>query len=212
MHCPAAFHEPRADQCYALIRDYPLATLITHDEHGLCANAVPFLLHHADEGPQLHAHLARNNAQLHALRHGAPSLVVFHGPEHYISPNLYPSKAQHGKVVPTWNYVMVQVRGRAQVIDDSAWLMTLLTRLTQQQEASQAEPWQINDAPAEYIAAQLRGISGVIIDIQHIEGKWKVSQNRAYEDQQGVATGLMRMKTGQAMSQCVLQSAQAQTL
>jgi transcriptional regulator len=203
MHCPAVFRETRLEVLYQTIRAYPLATLITVDDNGPCANLVPFSLHVEGSVAQLRAHLARNNPQLQHLRAGAPVLVAFQGPQHYISPNLYPSKAEHGKVVPTWNYVMVQVRGPTQVIDTPAWLLDQVNHLTNTQEAAHHSDWQVSDAPDDFIAAQLKGIVGLTIDIAHIEGKWKVSQNRTAVDQLGVVTGLQHSTAGHTMAACV---------
>lgn len=115
---------------------------------------------------------------------------MFQGPQAYISPSFYPSKAEHGKVVPTWNYVMVQARGRLRAIDDAAWLRAFVTRLTEQHEAPRAAPWAVSDAPDDYIASMLRAIVGIEIELTALTGKWKVSQNRTAADRAGVARGL----------------------
>jgi transcriptional regulator len=141
----------------------------------------------------LQGHLSRANTHWRTLD-GADVLVVFQGPDAYISPSWYASKAAHGKVVPTWNYAMVQVRGVARVLDDERWLRDQITRLTSGHEESREVPWHVTDAPSEFIEAQIRGIVGVEIAIQQIDGKWKVSQNRPVEDRGGVVAGLE--KTG----------------
>jgi transcriptional regulator len=167
--------------------------LVTQDDGGLLqANTVPFLLD-ADPagGPGiLRAHVARANPVWRESRGDAESLVVFQGPQAYVSPSLYPSKAEHGKVVPTWNYVMVQARGPLRVIDDSAWVQALVTRLTERHESPRAEPWAVTDAPDDYIATMLRAIVGIEIVLSSLTGKWKVSQNRSAADRAGVARGL----------------------
>ena len=119
--------------------------------------------------------------------------MIFQGPESYITPNWYPSKAEHGKVVPTWNYVVVQAWGTPAVIDDPAWLRAQIGELTTAQEASRPTPWAVGDAPADYIAAQLTGIFGLVIPIVRLEGNWKASQNRPDADRTGVADGLAAM-------------------
>lgn len=191
MYNPPAFREDRLDVLHAAIRQYPLGMLITTGRGGLMANPIPFLIkaHGPDEGT-LWAHMARANDQLQALRDGAEALVVFQGPQAFVTPSWYASKAEHHKVVPTWNYVVVQAWGRPTVIDDSDWLQRQVGELTQSQEQGRAEPWAVSDAPADYIAAQLRGIVGLEIPIARIEGKWKVSQNRPENDRRGVHDGL----------------------
>lgn len=190
MHCPAIFREERLDLLHGLISAHPLATLITSGSNGLMANLIPFSLHTGGRHGILRAHLARGNKQLDALREASEALVVFHGPDCYVTPSWYPSKAEHGKVVPTWNFAMVQVRGKAQVIDDTDWLLAQLGQLTDNQEKGRTHPWQVSDAPDDYIAAQLKGIVGIEIPILSLEGKWKMSQNRQAIDRQGVIDGL----------------------
>jgi transcriptional regulator len=191
MYRPPAFREDRPDILHALIETHRLATLVTNSDGGLLANLVPFTLHRAS-GPHglLRAHLARANDQYAALASGAEALVIFQGPETYITPNWYPSKAEHGKVVPTWNYVMVQAWGRPRLIEDSAWLLTQIGELTEAQEGPRSHPWAVSDAPAAYIDAQLKGIFGIEIPITRLEGKWKASQNRPEADRAGVVAGL----------------------
>ena len=191
MYEPSHFKVEDREQLHAVIRAHPLATLITAGEGGLVANPVPFVLH-AEEGKQgvLRAHLARPNAQWKAIAAGAETLVVFTGVERYVTPAWYASKREHGKVVPTWNYVTVQVRGPARAIEDPAWLRAQLESLTHQQEAPRSEPWSVTDAPEPFIAAQARGIVGVEIEIASILGKFKLSQNRQAPDKLGVYNGL----------------------
>lgn len=192
MHCPAAFSETRPPALFALMRAHPLATLVTAGSGGLIANLIPFQLIESGDTGCLRAHMARSNAQLQDLRAETEALVIFHGPEHYITPSWYPSKAEHGKVVPTWNYAVVQVRGRATVVDDADWLLAHVSALTAQQEAGRPAPWRVDDAPADHVAALLRGITGLEIAIEQIEGKWKLGQNRNERDRQGVFDGLRR--------------------
>jgi transcriptional regulator len=157
----------------------------------LQANAIPFLVDAAaSENGTLRAHLARANPQLRELATVDECLVVFQGTQTYISPSLYPTKQETGKVVPTWNYITVHAWGRPQMMDDTAWLRNQIDDLTRHHEAPRAAPWQVSDAPETFLAAQIKGIVGLEIPIARIEGKWKVSQNRNAADQAGVAAGL----------------------
>lgn len=191
MYQPPHFREERLDVLHALIRSHPLGLLITAGPSGLQANNVPFLIDaKASERGTLRAHLARANPQARELEAVTECLVVFQGPQHYISPSLYATKQETGKVVPTWNYAIVQVRGTARVIDDAVWLKAQVEALTGEHEKPRAEQWAVSDAPDAYIASQLKGIIGVEIEITEIEGKWKVSQNRPEADIARVTAGL----------------------
>ncbi|NHF74016.1 FMN-binding negative transcriptional regulator [Paracoccus xiamenensis] len=187
MYCPPAFAESRPEVMSALIRAHPLGLLITIGAEGPMANPVPMQL---TETGQLRAHLARANPQLADLETGTPVLVVFQGEQSYVSPEWYATKAETGKVVPTWNYLMVQVRGTPRLTADADWLRVQIDALTQQMEETRPEPWQVSDAPEKYINAQLRGIVGVEIDITDMRGKWKAGQNRGPADREGVARAL----------------------
>jgi transcriptional regulator len=184
------FREERLDVLHGLMTAHPLATLITAGNNGLMANLIPFSLHLGGEHGILRAHLARGNKQLDALREGTEALVVFQGPECYVTPSWYPSKAEHGKVVPTWNFAMAQVRGKPQVFDDANWVRAQIDEMTSNHESKRERPWKVSDAPDDFIAAQLQAIVGIEIPIRTIEGKWKVSQNRLPYDRQGVIDGL----------------------
>ena len=190
MHCPTSFLEKRTEVLYDLIEAYPLATLVSTGSTGLLANLIPFSLCRTHDRGILRAHLARGNSQLEALREGDNALMIFQGPEAYVSPSWYASKAENAKVVPTWNYVMVQVRGKPRLIDDPVWLVEHLERMTADLEADRQAPWKVSDAPADYISALLKGIVGIEISIESIEGKWKLSQNRNVHDHVGVIAGL----------------------
>lgn len=192
MYQPSAFKEERIETLHALIRSHPLATLITAGCGGLLANLVPFTL--VDEGAKgtLRCHVARANDQVEALKAGAETLVLFQGPEAYITPSWYPSKKEHGRVVPTWNYVVVQVRGKPRLIEDPAWIRAQIGHLTSIHEGERAKPWNVSDAPEPYIAGQIKAIVGVEIPVAAIEGKWKASQNRPEADRRGVEAGLRR--------------------
>ncbi|MFV0408358.1 MAG: FMN-binding negative transcriptional regulator [Paracoccus sp. (in: a-proteobacteria)] len=189
MYCPPAFAENRPEIMAALIRDNPLGLLITADAGGPCANALPFEL--SADSKRLRAHLARANPQLDQIRAGHPVLVVFQGEQSYISPNYYATKPESGRVVPTWNYLMVQVNGASRLHEDADWLGIQTEALTAQMEAGQATPWSLSDAPDKFIDAQLRGIVGLEIDITAMRGKWKASQNRLAADRQSVADALV---------------------
>ncbi len=203
MYLPSAFREERPEVLHASIRAHPLATLITAGSEGLIANLVPFILVDAGEKGTLRAHIAKANDQLNALAAGNEALVVFHGPQTYITPSWYASKIEHGRVVPTWNYVVVQVRGTPRVIDDAQWIRTQIGALTSSQESRRAEPWDVSDAPEAFIEGQLRAIIGVEIPIRTIEGKWKVSQNRTAADRHGVCAGLREEGISEEMARLV---------
>ena len=203
MYQPSAFREERLETLHALIRAHPLATLITTGTGGLIANLVPFTLADTGDRGTLRAHIAKANDQVDALKAGAETLVVFHGPEAYITPSWYASKKEHGRVVPTWNYAVVQVRGTPRVIDDTAWLRAQIGDLTSAQENQRSEPWNVTDAPEPFIEGQIRAIIGVEIPIVSIEGKWKVSQNRSAADRQGVYKGLQDEQRNEGMAKLV---------
>ena len=188
MHVPPAFAEDRPEVLAALIAAHPLATLISHGPDGLTANLIPMQLDPAAQ--VLRAHLARANPQLDDLRAGGPVLAVFQGLQAYVSPGWYASKAEHGRVVPTWNYLTVQVRGVPRVIDDADWLHAQVSSLTERHEAGASVPWAVTDAPPAFVAAQLRGIVGLEVPVARMQGKWKASQNRPPDDRAGVIAGL----------------------
>ncbi len=193
MYLPAHFEEKRPAVLHALLRDHPLGLLVTQDAAGdMTANSVPFVLD-ADPagGPGiLRAHVARANPLWREARTDRDALVVFQGPQAYVSPSFYASKAEHHKVVPTWNYVMVQARGRLRAVDDAPWLRAFVSRLTERHEAPRAAPWAVTDAPADFVTTMLRAIVGIEIELSSLVGKWKVSQNRSTADRDGVARGL----------------------
>ncbi|CUA89374.1 negative transcriptional regulator, PaiB family [Chelatococcus sambhunathii] len=191
MYQPPHFREERLEVQHALIRAHPLGLLISSGEDGPLANPVPFLLD-AAAAPKgvVRAHLARANRQWQALAAGEPALAVFQGVDTYVTPSWYETKKETGKVVPTWNYAIVQVRGPVRVIEDREWLRRQITALTAQHEEGRTQPWAVTDAPEDFVAAQLKGIVGIEMTIESIEGKWKVSQNRPAPDRIGVAEGL----------------------
>ncbi len=191
MYEAAAFREDRIDVMHALITAHPLATLVTQSALGLEANHIPLLID-PEPGPwgTLRGHVARANPVWRTFNADIGALAVFQGPQGYITPSWYPSKAQHGKVVPTWNYAVVHARGPLKIIDDAQWLRTLVTRLTASQESQRQKPWQVTDAPADYIDTMLKAIIGIEIPVTRMQGKWKMSQNRLPLDRDGVIHGL----------------------
>jgi transcriptional regulator len=181
------------DAMHALMDAHPLGAWVLQGETGLTANHIPFLLDRS-QGPQgtLIGHVARANPVWRTLGAQTPSLVIFQGPDSYITPNWYPGKAEHGKVVPTWDYAVVHAHGVARAVEDPAWLLYMLERLTNRHEAGQPLPWKVKDAPRAYIDKLLRAIVGIEIRIERLEGKLKASQDEAREDRLGTVAGLRR--------------------
>jgi transcriptional regulator len=196
MYLSQAFEENRLDVLHDLIRAHPFGTLVILNERELSANHLPFLVH-PDEGDQgtLVAHVARANPVWRQFAGSVQALVVFQGPESYITPSWYPSKHADGKAVPTWNYAVVHAYGTPRVIEDSGWLLRHVTELTTVHEAGQALPWQVTDAPADYTEHMIGRIVGIEIPISRLQGKWKVGQNRKPVDRLGVAAGLESQAT-----------------
>lgn len=192
MYLPTHFEETRPAVLHALLQAHPLGLLVTTDAQGApVVNPLPFMLM-PDRGPlgTLVGHVARANPVWQG-RAGAPeALVVFQGPDGYISPNGYVSKAEHGKVVPTWNYAVVQARGPLVVLDEAAAAHALVTQLTRRHEATQRKPWAVTDAPDDYIAGMLRAIVCIEIPLTALVGKYKLSQNRSAADQAGLVAAL----------------------
>lgn len=186
MYCPPAFREDRLDVLHEAIGLHPLGLIVTSGACGLVANALPFSLHRDKDGDVLRAHMAKANDQIADLRSGGPALVIFQGPQGYISPSSYVTKRQHGKVVPTWNYIIVQVHGTPRIVEGAGWLLDQVSEMTARQEAARDEPWAVDDAPGNFIAAQIKGIIGLEIQVSKIEGKWKLSQNQPLENRIGV--------------------------
>lgn len=193
MYEPPHFRSDDLEAQAALIRACPLGLLVSAGASGLIANPVPFLLdREPGEAGTLRAHLARANPHWRDLDGLDECLVVFQGPDRYVTPSWYATKHETGKVVPTWNYATVQARGRPRVIEDEAWLRRQIDDLTRMREAGRDAPWAVADAPPAFTAAQIRGIVGIEIPIARLTGKWKVSQNRPEADRAGVAAGLRR--------------------
>jgi transcriptional regulator len=188
MYVPSHFEETRLDALHALIAAHPLGTLVTHGAEGLGADHIPFeIAAPSAEAPfgTLRAHVARANPLWRQA--GAEVLAVFQGPSAYVSPSLYAEKPASGKVVPTYNYAVVHAHGVLRAIEDPAWILALLGRLTARHESARAAPWKVADAPAEFIDTLLKAIVGIEIPIGRLQGKWKLSQNRPPADQAAVA-------------------------
>jgi transcriptional regulator len=190
MYVPPAFREDDLAALHGMMRDAGLANLVTSTAEGLIATPLPLFLA-PDEGPYgtLYGHVARANPQW-KLPPTADAMALFAGPDAYVSPSWYPSKLEHQKVVPTWNYIAVHAYGPVEFFEDAGRLLDVVTRLTSLHETSRAKPWAVTDAPEAFIRTQLRGIIGLRLPIARLEGKRKMSQNRSAEDRAGVAAGL----------------------
>jgi transcriptional regulator len=202
MYCPSPFREDRLEVQHGLIRSHPLGLLVSHGSSGLLANLIPFVLRTGDSAHGvLQAHMARANPQWRELDN-RPVLVVFQGPDAYVSPSLYASKRESGKVVPTWNYIVVQARGTAR-LQESPWLTAQLAALTSAREAARTQPWSVADAPSDYIEAQKKAIVGIEIEIAVLEGKWKLSQNQPEANRRSVVAGLAADEGTREMAELV---------
>ncbi len=190
MYLPTAFHDTDIERLQQQMAATRLAIIVTHGEQGLLASHVPLLLDREGEFGTLRGHLARANPQWRDLANGSQAMVIFAGADAYVSPGFYPSKAEHGKAVPTWNFLAVHAYGHAEVFSDPERLRALVSSLTDHHEARQAQPWTVEDAPADYLESMLKAIVGFALPIQRLEGKRKLSQNRSAEDIAGVQRGL----------------------
>jgi len=199
MYRPVLFREDRPDVLCALMRSAPLASVVTLTDDGLSANLVPLLLRKQESGLILAGHVARSNTMRGLPIHGEV-LVLFGGPEAYVSPSAYPSKKEGGEVVPTWNYVAVQARGRLRWIEDDVWLERLLEELTDEHESARAEPWRVSDAPPEFTRELRQAIVGLEIEVTRLEGKLKLGQNRTRADREGVIAELRERGDGAALA------------
>lgn len=191
MYIPSHFREDRIPVLHDAIRAAGPATLVSMTADGLFASHAPLMLH-PDPAPYgtLIGHLAKANPHVRLADAGVQTLVVFQGPNGYITPSYYAAKQEHGKVVPTWNYVAIHAYGTLEAFDDRDRLLDVVTRLTQLHEAPRAAPWEVSDAPEDFIQGMLRGIVGIALKIERLEGKLKLSQNRPAKDQAGVVDGL----------------------
>ena len=187
MYVPHFNAIPDEAQLRALVAELAVAQLVTVGGDGFpVATLLPVLW----EGDTVIAHMARANPHWHHIGDGSPAIVVATGPDAYISPSWYPSKAEHGRVVPTWNYSAVELAGHAHVHQDPAWLRTAVDALVHRHEDHRDRPWSSADAPQKYIDGQLRAIVGIEVTVERVEGKAKLSQNRSEPDRQGVVAGL----------------------
>lgn len=191
MYVPKANEETRVEVMHALVRAHPLGTWTLLADGDLLTNHVPFELD-AERGAfgTLVGHVARANPVWRTPLGDVRCVVSFQGPQAYVTPSWYASKREHGKVVPTWNYAVVHVRGVPRFVDDRAWLHAHVSRLTGVHEAAERAPWAVTDAPDDYVERMLGAIVGVEIGIERLVGKWKVSQTRPAHDRPGVAEGL----------------------
>ena len=191
MYLPSAFRQDDLAELHAQIQASPFALLTSAGAAGVQASHLPLLLA-PDEGEfgTLYGHFARANPHWRDLQGGAEALAVFSGPDAYISPGWYPAKAEHGKVVPTWNYIAVHARGPVELIEEPERLLQIVSRLSDQHESGRERPWAVSDAPRDYLDSMLRAIVGFALPIHRLEGKWKLGQNRSAADQAGVRDGL----------------------
>ncbi|MGP3998705.1 FMN-binding negative transcriptional regulator [Streptomyces sp. 8N706] len=189
MHVPAHFAAEES-AVHDLLAQHGAADLVTATDQGLLSTLLPFVYDpEAGERGALLGHLARNNDQWRLPVLGE-AMVIVRGPDAYVTPSWYASKAEHGRVVPTWNYVTAHVYGELTVHDDPAWVGSLVRRLTQRHEAGSPHPWSVDDAPEAFVAGQLRAIVGIELAISRVHAKFKLSQNRPEADLAGVIDGL----------------------
>jgi len=201
MYIPRANEENRVSVMQALMVSHPLATLVTLGDSGLFASHIPMVLE--SDGSQfgvLKGHISRANRQWRDFVPTVDALAIFAGHQHYISPNWYPGTKEHGKEVPTWNYVVVHAYGALKVIQDADWLLTDVEKLTNIHEAGSPVPWKVSDAPKDFIKSQLNGIVGLELPIQRLQGKWKVSQNRTESERKGVVEGLSKLNSPESLA------------
>ncbi|MEN3364666.1 MAG: transcriptional regulator [Burkholderiales bacterium] len=201
MYVPSQFEEQRPEVLRQLIHQHPLGALVTLGQDGLNANHIPFEF---DPGPApfgtLRAHVARSNPVWSDFANDVEAMVLFQGAQAYISPSWYATKQENGKVVPTYNYMVVHAYGPMRVIDDPAWLLGLVERLTGRHEADRAGPWKVSDAPRDYVDKLLGAIVGIEIPVSRLVGKWKVSQNQPPANRAGVARGLQEVGDDNALA------------
>lgn len=199
MYNPAHFSELRRPIIEEAMRQNPFGTLVTVGPAGPEASHIPLLYSSSEDNlGVLRGHLARANPQWRDLAKPSQALAIFLGPEHYVSPTWYPSKAEHGKVVPTWNYVAVHAYGNLSVKEDPGWLLEHVRALSDVHEGSIGTGWKVTDAPPDYIAGMLKAIVGVELVVTKLEGKWKVSQNRPEADRRGVVDALEKIGSPRA--------------
>lgn len=191
MFQPAIFRIEDIETMHQLMLDHPFATLISSQNGHINADHLPLVLHpELSEKGVIRAHIAKGNSLWLERDNSMEALAIFHGPQAYISPNWYPSKKQHGKAVPTWNYAVVHAHGTLTFKTEDDWLLEHLVEISKRQEDDREDSWEVSDAPQNYLAKQFKGIVGVEIEITQLVGKWKVSQNKDKLDRAGVQEGL----------------------
>jgi transcriptional regulator len=191
MYIPQHYEEADIAVLHALMRSHPLGAWVSESGGALVVNHIPFLVDSSrGEFGTLVGHVARANGIWHSFSKTVTSVVVFQGPQTYITPSWYPTKQAHGKAVPTWNYAVVHAHGIPAVIEDKEWLLEHVRQLSEVHESERPKPWAVSDAPPDFIQSLLNGIVGVEIPITRIEGKWKTSQNRSQADKLGIVAGL----------------------
>ena len=192
MYIPTKYLIENWDQQEALIKKYPLATVVTTGPEGLYANHFPFFLHQdeATGKKYLHAHIAKKNPQVPLLLENDNVLVIFQSHDSYISPSYYPGKQETHKYVPTWDFAAVHIKGKSRLIDDAKWVRKQLNNFTDQNEAPREKPWQVDEAPEKYLEIMQKAIIGLEIEIEKIESKFKFEQKMKKEDIEGVVEGL----------------------
>ena len=200
MYLPSHFAESRVEVLHALMRERPFATLVTQGKAGPGADHLP--LHLAPDG-RLQGHVARANP-LWRDAAGSDVLAIFHGPQAYVTPSWYATKREHGRAVPTWNYVVVHARGRLRAVEDVAWLRQQLDDLVERHESGFDHPWRVDDAPADYIEKMLAAIVGIEIEITGLSGKWKISQNQPAINREGVVAGLRQLGSPDSLAMATL--------
>lgn len=209
MYIPKQFQQTEVSELYSVINEYPLAAVIYTDADGLQANHFPLIHSLSDTGyGTLSAHVPRINPVSKIGSEALDVLVIFQGPQCYISPSWYPSKQVTEKVVPTWNYLVVHAKGKMRIIDDQNWVSAHLQMFTDKMEAKFENPWRVSDAPVDFTAKLMMHLVGVEVTIDSLEGKWKVSQNRSADDQKGVSDALQSLgdSVSLAMSKAIADS------
>lgn len=196
MYTPTANREEDPVTLRAFMREHPFCALVTMTANGLVASHVPVVLQEAESGfGVLRSHVARGNAQWRDFDPAVEAMAIFTGPQHYISANWYPGKRTHGEEVPTWNYIAVHAFGRLRAIDDPQWLLEHVSSLTEQSATISPVPWKVSDAPPDFISKQTRAIVGLGLEISHVQGRWKASQNRDDEEVASVTAALGEIGT-----------------
>jgi len=190
MYTPASFKQNDFTSLSELITNHPLGLLISNGDEGIITSPIPFLLRQTNNKLTLVAHTAKANKHWLSLQKSNECVVVFSGHENYITPSWYPTKNTTHKVVPTWNYQIIQIRGQATVTEDINWLRKQIEELTNQMEGGRENPWKVSDAPLDFIETQIKAIIGIEIEIKEINGKWKMSQNKSKDEMLGVIDGL----------------------